>query len=198
MYFSLLTNNWQICLTFIFHLKKCKAMVWDDLLTCPPPLLWVCYMNSPWLLSFQCNSTKKKVNFLFVWLHLSHSEKNGNIFDFSVEELENQERTGSFLRSSSSGISHVAEQCLGRRAGCQGWSVHWAKAVDMLEEQPSAQKENIQVTDLLQDSQGQSPILCFGDTEFWPSLQTAHLLKSTDHRSPCPSPPQTSASLTCH
>lgn len=72
------------------------------------------------------------------------------------------------------------------------------KAVDMLEARAAAQKKNIQVTDLLEDSQGRSPILCFEATDFWPSHQTAHLLKSTDHQSPCPSPPQTSASLMCH
>lgn len=72
------------------------------------------------------------------------------------------------------------------------------KAVDMLEAQATTQKKNIPVTDLLEDSQGQSPIPCFGATDFWPSHQTAHLLKSTDHQSPCPSPPQASAGLMCH
>lgn len=33
--------------------------------------------------------------------------KNGHFFNFSVEELETQERTGSFLTSSSSGTSRV-------------------------------------------------------------------------------------------
>lgn len=40
------------------------------------------------------------------------------------------------------------------------------KAVDMLEAQAAAQKKNIQVTDLLEDSKGRSPILCFEAADF--------------------------------
>lgn len=200
MYFSLLKNNWQMLLSFILMDRK-NIRQWSEMSTNLLTNLWVCYMNSLWFTVIQWNSMKKKSElFLCVWLHLINKSygKKWKLFQFFSRRTGDPGKNWFFPLKQQQWDLLCAEHGLGRRAGCQGWSVHWAKAVDMLEAQPSAQKENIHVTDLLQDSQGQSPILCFGDTDFWPPLQAAHLLKSMDHRSPCPSPPQTSASLMCH
>lgn len=173
-------------------------MVWDDLLTCLPISGYVTWAHHD-LLSFQCNSTKKKVNSSSVHDGI-YVKSYGKSETFSISQEKNwRPRKEVVLSSQAAAVGppvHRAtpwkESRLPRLVSPLGKSCrHAGSTAFSTEEKHSSNWSTAGFP-------GPVTHPLFWRHRFWPSLQAAHLLKSMDHRSLCTSPPQTSASLMCH